>query len=215
MNRILIGLLLLFTFLGCENNEIDSLRNVPDNKELLPDRVFSLVENYINCGKYWPFENYNNFDVDIRVTRAYCSKDSSKYIFIITYQANGLKNRAYPEVNFEIGAMPFIAYKEGEDWIVYDYDHNVAIGFTSYKILEKAFIEWIDGPNYKNKTYVYYPNGKSKPIGYNPNDERFWNSQLWKKNIEIKDKYPFEIIRYQHHTELLKSVNELVLNCSQ
>jgi hypothetical protein len=86
------------------------------------------------------------------------------------------------------------------------------VGYYSYIEVEEM-IAFFEGENYRKSTYTfsYDENGKSSgPVGVSPDNPDFWSSQLWQQNLEIEDKYPFEIYRSNVSSEKEYSINELI-----
>jgi hypothetical protein len=211
-----IALLLGFIVLNSCKNDVLSMYNVADNSENVPLEIKTYIEGCINCGCHWRFEGEEKYEKIIRYSKLYFSPDSTKFFVIVTTQVDGKQNYANSDVLFEVNGDAFIGYKENDTWQIYYYEEMMPTGFTSYKVLEEGMIDYFEGENYKSKAWVYtYKDSikNIKSIGTNPNKLDFWNSNLWKKNIEIEGLYPFQIVRIQSETRIVLSINELMLKC--
>jgi hypothetical protein len=218
------ALLLTMCFLGsCFNKReesVNSLEGIATNSEKLPQEITRLIEKCVKCGCHWRFnKDHSNKDILIRYSKVYFSPDSTKLFLIMVHQINGVQNKANSKVDFEIRGDAFIGYKN-EEWNLYLYHSMMPVGYFSYLEVEEM-IDFFEGENFRLKSSVYFYDSindlkwiSSNMVG--PNDPKFWDSQLWQKNIEIRGLYPFQIVRYKDVTDVERSVNELLIeveNC--
>jgi hypothetical protein len=217
MKNIIITFCFLFLF-SCKE-EIVPLYNVDDNSKNIPEDIVVNVSNFIRCGCHWRVESDKNYDKIIRFSKSYFSQDSSKVFLIVTHQIDGKKNNANSDALFQIQGDTFIGYKTNGQWLIYYYEANMPSGYFSYLEVENGLINYFEGEHFRNKHWIYSlkKSGEQhkKAILVSPNDPKFWETGLFEKNVEIKDCYPFEIIRTVKGTRKLETINELSNCCGQ
>lgn len=211
---MLLFLTLIIT--SCKD-KIIPLYGVETNPHSVPKEITKIINDCINCGCYWRFHDTKKYNKIIRYSKSYFSPDSTKFFIIVTTQYDGLQNQSNPDALFSISGDAFIGYKENNQWYVYYYLANMPYGYYSYVEVEDGLIEYFEGEEFRNNHWInkFKNSVKSQgSIGFSPNQNGFWESELWQKNVEILNRYPFEISRLYDETTVVGSINELLIDCN-
>lgn len=187
--KLLLLLIALIIFSGCRS-EIDK----DDSLQII---------NKFNCYLNSEHQLFVNFGKDrdkvlsIDVEYIFYSPDSTK-MFAITYLEYRSKSKGCKFTNDSSTFFfyPFVGYRQDikSKWEIFFYESQLLLDGCSTKTLN-SYIEnnFID--NFNSRTVFYYSKNEiiEKKVGFNIDENGFWNSPFWQKGGLIKDKYPFEV----------------------
>lgn len=230
-SRLIIILFFLIPFFGCnvekDKNEIDRknersqevkpLEFKNENRDIIPSTLYNIISTYLKSQCVDRFSDENSSVEHVRISKSYTSPDSSKFLVLVSYQKPVNENRTNPKYDFEINGYAFIGYYLNDSTpVLYRYDWYTPVGWLSYKVVDDMMIDYFESDGFRSNVFVYKSDDKEGEISICPNEKDFWKSSLWKKNLEIPNKYPFEIKRSAgRKTKVMKSVIEELIECSE
>lgn len=205
-------LIFLYTslLLSCNSNTFDS-KKVNKNHSIQ-------VVNAFNCyldnkhGSFINFANNRSQILDIHVEKIYYSPDSTKMFAITLLEDNESYNECIYNDSSTFYFYPFVGYRNDiqSEWKILFYKNLLLLDGCNKeemnKYIESKFVEEF------SKTKIdYFLNNEfiEKEVGYNINEDGFWESPFWEKGGLIEDKYYFEVEITSYVSKIFKPIDEI------